>query len=188
MEREAPRSLETTGSAVRILLGVGDEEPMTWDGKVSLDQGEILGVEGWRFREGDGVAGPDSWKARSLPIRRVAAKKAVNTKKALPRKEEKGGPSNSGTAITPTGVVVRFKAPAGATMTLKPIKARPRSSWPTCQTGAAKRYLDGRIEARLSPVYAPLVATVDQEDFPVGGQRRQVRRLGGLCRSQAPGH
>ena len=36
--------------AVRLMLGVGDAEPQAWDGKVTIDQGEIVALEGARFR------------------------------------------------------------------------------------------------------------------------------------------
>ncbi len=51
--------------AVRLILGVGDQEPTDWSGRATLDRGEVLDVEGLRFRDGDQVTGRDSWKARS---------------------------------------------------------------------------------------------------------------------------
>ena len=80
-----------------------------WDGRVKLDKGEVLDVEGYRFREGDEVSGRDGWKAKSHVIRKVAAKKAAMPPSAVPVVKA-GGPSNAGPAIAPNGVVVSLKA------------------------------------------------------------------------------
>src|SRR5262245_36095832 len=44
------RELDFDAVAVRLLLGVGDTEPDTWGGSVEVDKGEVVGLEGWRFR------------------------------------------------------------------------------------------------------------------------------------------
>ena len=46
-----------------------------WSGRVKVDRGEVVGVEGARFRRGDRARGPDSWEASSLKIRKAANKK-----------------------------------------------------------------------------------------------------------------
>jgi hypothetical protein len=172
---EPPRALEIGSRGVRLLLGVGDTASIDWSGAASLDRGRLLGVEGVRFRAGDAVAGPSGWTARSLPIRRAAAaKKAAGkkaaAKKAINRAEERGGPSNTGAAITPTGVVVRLEAPAGATLSVR--TAQGAAAIPLAELQAPdglpagpRRYLDGRIEAELVPPHAPLAATELQEDW-----------------------
>src|SRR6516225_5290632 len=72
------RTLRADAVAVRLMLGVGDSEPQPWDGKVTIDQGEIVALEGARFRAGDAVTGPDSWKARSTAVQKAAGKGAAN--------------------------------------------------------------------------------------------------------------
>ena len=67
------RALDPSVTSVRLLLGVGDPTPQGWDGRVRLDRGEVIGVEGWRFRQGDLVAGRDSWTAKIRKIRNAAA-------------------------------------------------------------------------------------------------------------------
>src|SRR5215216_1590903 len=61
----ARRVLDPKDVSVRVLLGVGDPQERTWGGKATLDQGEIVGLEGWRFRQGDRVTGPGSWESSS---------------------------------------------------------------------------------------------------------------------------
>ena len=40
------RALRADAVAVRLMLGVGDAQPQAWDGKVTIDQGEIVALEG----------------------------------------------------------------------------------------------------------------------------------------------
>src|SRR5262245_53502017 len=74
--------------SIRLLLGVGDREARPWDGRVRIDRGEVLGVEGHRFHEGDRATGRDTWAARAHTVRRFAARvpggRAVSTGTAGP--------------------------------------------------------------------------------------------------------
>jgi hypothetical protein len=167
--REEARPLAAGTVAVRLLLGVGDAASTPWPGRVSVTPGEVLGIDPWRFREGDRVTGIDAWQSRSLPIRRVVPAKKAAPKKAVAvnkRKEEKGGPSNTGAAFTPTGVVARLKAPASAVLTLETDHSRAQIQLADLADGSPRPYLNGRVEARLVPTSAPLVATAEQDDFP----------------------
>ena len=77
------RALRADVVAVRLTLGVDDAGPQAWDGTVTIDQGEIVALEGARFRAGDALTGPDSWKARSTATPKAAAKlKAAGEGKA----------------------------------------------------------------------------------------------------------
>jgi hypothetical protein len=51
----APSSLDSSVVTVRLLVGVGDAQAQDWSGKVALDKGEVVGVQGWRFRQNDAV-------------------------------------------------------------------------------------------------------------------------------------
>src|SRR5262245_48277574 len=101
-EAERPK-LDPDVFAVRLLLGVGDQEVQAWNGRVKLDKGDVLGVEGWRFREGDKLVGSDGWDAKSHTIRKAAAnakaanKKAANKKAAAKKAAaQPSGPGNTG--------------------------------------------------------------------------------------------
>src|SRR5262249_53713763 len=39
------RALRPDAIAVRLLLGVGDDQPQAWDGTVAVDPGEVAGIE-----------------------------------------------------------------------------------------------------------------------------------------------
>ena len=92
------RALRADVVAVRLTLGVDDAGPQAWDGTVTVDQGEIVALEGARFRAGDALTGPDSWKARSTatPKARSTATPKVEVKGAVKPATRKGAPVKRG--------------------------------------------------------------------------------------------
>jgi hypothetical protein len=176
------RSLRPDAIAVRLFLGVGDNEPQGWDGTVALDQGEILGLEGWRLRAGDAVTGPNAWKARSMVLLKAAGKGAFAKGKGGAGKKGGGfakggfakkgalatGPfvGNLGPAVGPAGLIVQVNAPATATLSLSTTQGNATIPLAELASGAPRSVLGGRIEARRVPVHATLTATAGQEDFP----------------------
>ena len=108
---EIRRPLADGAASVRLRLGVGDAGTRPWDGRVALDRGEVLAVEPDRFRPGDEVTGPDSWRARSMVVRKASTK--VAAKKAQAKAAGGAGPE-----IGPAGLVVTVRAPADATLTV----------------------------------------------------------------------
>jgi hypothetical protein len=171
------RALRADAVAVRLMLGVGDTEPQAWDGKVTIDQGEIVALEGARFRTGDAVTGPDSWKARSAAAAtkglgkgagKGAFKKGNFAKKAGLAKKGAGGAGalglNPGGAAT--GLIVHAKAPGTATLTINTEQGQATIALADLAASGVQRLLGGRIEARRVPVHAAVTATRSQEDFP----------------------
>ena len=59
----------------------------SWNGEVKLDQGEVAGLEGWRFRKGDELTGPRSWRAQSHLIRRGAVCSSTSRSRSRLRAE-----------------------------------------------------------------------------------------------------
>src|SRR5437762_4458502 len=55
--------------AVRVLLGVGDQEETDWSGGVSARGASIAAVEPWRFDAGDAMQSDNKWKMKSRRIR-----------------------------------------------------------------------------------------------------------------------
>jgi hypothetical protein len=173
---QARRPLDPDVIAVRILLGVGDRQVLAWDGRIRLDQGEILDVEGYRFRQGDELTGRDSWKARSHIIRKVAAKKKAAAAAGAPTITPSGkatGPSTTGPTVTPNGVIVSLKAPAEATLTLALDQGEVKIPIADLADGSARTYLDDKVEARRVPVSVPIVEGPAQEDFPAASADAQ---------------
>ena len=112
---------------------------------------------------GGAVTAPNAWTAHSL----VATKKALARKKAAARK------ALAAPSIVPTGVIVRLKAPAGATLTLTTEQGNAAIRLADLATGKPQHYLDGRVEARLVPTHAPLAFTAGQEDYPAAAGDRK---------------
>jgi hypothetical protein len=46
--------------SLRVRFGVGDTQPSTWDGRVAVSSGELIGLRDWRPRPGDRV-GTSDW-------------------------------------------------------------------------------------------------------------------------------
>ncbi len=67
---------------VRVRFGVGDKEPAVWDGSVSVTDGKLLHIDGWRFQQMDALDG-NSWKAQT---RRAAARRTNNPRQANPNR------------------------------------------------------------------------------------------------------
>src|SRR5438045_9756245 len=55
--------------AVRVLLGVGDQEETDWSGGVTARGASIAAVEPWRFDTGDAMQPGNRWKMKSRRIR-----------------------------------------------------------------------------------------------------------------------
>src|SRR4051794_21245758 len=124
MARQAPptpRPLDPGAVSVRLLLGVGETESKNWSGRVRLDKGEVLGLDGWRFRQDDRVVGPDAWEARTRALLKnanpVNKKAATNKKKAAAQKKAAAGAPAA--AAVPNGVIVTLKAPTDAVLAVQ---------------------------------------------------------------------
>src|SRR5579864_296925 len=59
--------------AVRVLLGVGDQEDTDWSGGVTARGASIASVEPWRFDAGDAMEAGNRWKMKSRHIRAFGA-------------------------------------------------------------------------------------------------------------------
>jgi hypothetical protein len=166
------RPLDPDVIAVRLLLGVDDRQVQSWDGRVTLDRGEVVDIEGYRFRDGDELKGRDGWKAKSHVIRKIAAKKAAMPPSAVPV-QKAGGPSNTGPAIAPNGVLVSLKAPADATLTVALEQGEVKVPLSELAGGQVRSYRDGKVEAQIVPPSVPLAAGPYQEDFPAAAADAQ---------------
>lgn len=164
----AATTLDPGEFVVQLSLGVGDTAARAWDGRVSVDRGEVVRIEGGRFRAGDAVTGRDAWKARSLPVRRAGAvaKKAAAKKKAAVPNPAVGGPGNTGPAVAPTVVNVALRAPGDATLRVSTAQGDFSVPLSKLAGGLPHLALDGQAEVRRVPAFAVLADTALQEDFP----------------------
>ena len=172
---EAPTAgpLDPDTLAVRLMLGIGDGSPRDWSGRVALDKGEIVAIEGLRFRDGDLVTGRDSWKASSRLIRKTALpKKATAKAKAKAKAKQQaaqkavGGPSTYGPDVSPNGVVLSLKNVAGATLTVESAQGKFMVPLDRLADGSVASFLNDRVSAQRVPPHAPLFEGPNQQDFP----------------------
>jgi len=63
----APSYTQETIS-VFVQLGLRDVDACDWSGRAEVSSGEILGIQGWQFDNGDSIATKTSWKASSSRI------------------------------------------------------------------------------------------------------------------------
>lgn len=172
--RQAPggassRPLDPGVTAVQLMLGIGDAKPQDWSGRVRVDRGAVVAVEGVRFREGDEITGADSWKAQSCLVRRAAAKKAAARPKAAMKKadaQRPTGPGTFGPAVSPNAVVVSLKDAAGATLSVETAQGNFEVAVDRLADGSTASLLNGRASAQRVFPHAPLVEGPLQQDFP----------------------
>ena len=166
------RPLDPQAVSVRLLLGVGDQASQGWNGRVRVDQGEVIGVEGWRFRQDDRVVGADGWEARTRAIFKnanAANKKAAanaNKKKAAAVKKAAGANAQAAPVIAPNGVIVTLKAAPEAVLSVATDRGNFDVPLADLASGSIKTFLDGQVEAQRVPPGAPLVEGPAQDDFP----------------------
>ncbi|MGC8640520.1 MAG: hypothetical protein ACP5XB_11660, partial [Isosphaeraceae bacterium] len=138
-----------------------DDAVRSWNGDVTLNQGEVVGLEGWRFRAGDELTGPHSWRATSHLIRRGQA-----ALRRIPARIRNSGPGTFGAAVTANGVVVSLKAPADAVLTVATDQGKFNVRLTDLADGSTHRYLNGRVEAQRVPSSIPLIDAPTEDDFP----------------------
>src|SRR5262249_37437368 len=56
-------------TALRILLGLTDTRSTPWDGSLSVSRGSVVGLEPWRFDDGDALRGESAWTLSTHPMR-----------------------------------------------------------------------------------------------------------------------
>jgi hypothetical protein len=164
-----PKMLDAKVVTVRLLLGVGDAQAQDWTGKVAVDKGEVVGVDGWRFRQNDQVKGTNAWDARTRATKGAAKKALAAAKKkggaGIAAAKKKGAGLGLG-GIAANGVLVALRAPDDARLTLETAQGNFSVVLAEVADGSTRRYLDGRVEAQIVPTAIRLYDGPDQQDFP----------------------
>jgi len=161
------RSLDPKAVSVRLLLGVGEGEAKPWGGRARLDKGEVVGVDGWRFRQDDRVVGVDGWEARTRAIlKNAAGKKAATPKKKAAFKKAAGAGNAGAGAVVPNGVILTLKAPPEAVLSVNTEGGKFEVPLAGLAGNQPRPFLDGRVIAQRVPPGVPLVDGPGQDDFP----------------------
>ncbi len=148
----------------RITVGLKDEKPADWSGKVKVEGGEIVALEGWRFEGQDAIVSKEEWKCRTheyiAPTERY--KLAIPEK---PAPEPKTKPWSNGVTLTIQGDKPQV------TLTLAQGKIEFKAV--ELLLGEPKAFVDGQVRVeRLPEVSSPRPAApanaMDpyQDDYP----------------------
>ena len=109
----APSRIESGTVAVRLLLGEGDESPRSWDGKASIDRGEVL-----RDRRISIPRGRSRSRAGLMESQESYRSQNSRQGESCRSAKKSAGPAPYGGTTAPNGIVVTLKAPEDATLSI----------------------------------------------------------------------
>jgi hypothetical protein len=135
-------------ASVRILLGIGDTEPVRWDGTITPSGGSITSINGWRFEGSDGISG-SVWHCSTHTARLFGGTSPVFSK------------VNN---IVANGIVVSFTGDASFKVTTA--QGDFEFSLSELAYGKPTARLSGRVWIDRIPPTTQLTKTKDEEDFP----------------------
>jgi hypothetical protein len=140
----------------RLMFGMNDAEPATWDGNIRLSEGEVAGIEGWQFGAADAVEGKNGWKLAT----RFSPAGYRESLQQLPH----GPMYPNGFVVSLTGVTEAAEAQVHTAQGDFSFRLRD-APW-----GETKNYLNGRVELRRVPTTTQLTTATTDEDFPAAVQ------------------
>jgi hypothetical protein len=144
--RRTPELSTPATVTFRILLGVGDKEPATWDGKVSATGAEVTSIRGWRFAGTDQSDYKTSWR--------------VSTRYGLARKQGRGPMQENGVLVgaRTSSEDARFDVTT----------AQGNFSFTARQVpfGETRMELGGRVQIERVPASTQLTTSVEEQDHP----------------------
>ncbi len=141
---------------VLVLLGVGETEPASWDGTLTVDAGEVLDLTGYRFEPPDRALGLDRWRVHTR-VERVLGGSGLSGR----------GPALITEQVLPKGVLVRGRGSTATKLTVETEKGRFSVSPMSAAFGEWSRHLGGRVAVQRVPPVTDLSGTEQrQHDFP----------------------
>jgi hypothetical protein len=143
---------EATPVALLLEMGLKDENATPWPGKATVSGAKVVRREGYRFRDGDQLVEPDSWKATSRRPINVA-----------------GMPARARMVkVASVGVVFHLaELQEGATLNIEAgdnLKAEVAVK--EVLNGHAKELWEGKALVRRLATATPLVTAKTDDDFP----------------------
>jgi len=150
--------------AVRVLLGVRDQQPTVWDGDLKLSQGEVIAIQGWRFAEGDRVEGKTAWKAstRRVPLQGAARQRRQQRRQGNPP----GGAAAQG-PMAENGVIITLDAPETTKVDVTTKQGNFSFQLSDLPYGKTLRALDGNVLVDRVPAAMNITQkALTEDDFP----------------------
>ena len=130
-----------------VILGVGDQNPTTWDGSITGTGATITSLDGWRFDAADSTTGNKSWK--------------LATRTSPP------GPSATVGPMQENGVIVTVSATANpVSFDVKTTQGNFTFSSSDVPFGTSKSFLSGSALVTRTGAPLQLTSSIEEEDFP----------------------
>ena len=141
--------------ALNIEFGIKDQDPIPWDGSLSIDKGEVVDLRGYRFKEGESIGENNSWVARTDPWVRPTGGMHPHEL-----------PFPHATRVQDVGVTLYYRAPDDATVSVKTVNGdfffKPADLPPS----DAMHILSTKVELRRVPPVEALTTDEFEDDYP----------------------
>lgn len=141
--------------ALNIEFGIKDQEPIPWDGSLSIDKGEVVDLRGYRFKDGESIGENNSWVARTDPWVRPTGGMHPHEL-----------PFPHATRVQDVGVTLYYRAPDDATVSVKTVNGdfffKPADLPPS----DAMHILSTKVELRRVPPVEALTTDEFEDDYP----------------------
>ena len=160
----AMRAEKTSQQSFRVTFGFGDKEPTDWSGGVSVNEGAVQSLTGWRFQDRDRVDGSTAWHCRTHSALAPGAR--------YPLTPAKGKAAQAPTEPAPLGIDLTLR---GEDPVVGLALGQGRFSFKAGEVslGDPKRFLDGRVLVERLPDTSLLRAAppgssknARQDDYP----------------------
>ncbi|HID06602.1 MAG TPA: hypothetical protein EYP10_05580, partial [Armatimonadetes bacterium] len=142
--------------SIRITMGLKDEQPTDWSGRMSIDRGAILRLHGWQFDRNDRIKGA-SWKCRTrwAPVHPFPLWRADGTRPPVKQRPR------------PVGIIATVDAPPDAQLAIETPKGKVNMRISDVKLGAPVASLNGQISIERIPTSStPLPTTKAFRDYP----------------------
>ena len=139
---------------VLILMGAGDRDPASWNGRLQVSGGDIQALDGYRFELPDRVLPEGGWQMQT------------KVERVLHASPLEGG-ATAEQRLLPKGLLVRGAGTESTTLALQTAQGGCTVSPMRVAFGRPEKCLDGRIEIQRVPAATDLSGTrLREHDFP----------------------
>ena len=139
-------------ASIRVLVGLGDEAVVRWDGTVQVRGAKLTSMEPWRFEGTDAIV-DSTWHISTHPVRLFNAGTQVNSR----------GVSN----IVANGILFNISAPnEAAQLEITTAQGDFTMRLDELSYGHPVAKLQGRVLVDRVPPTSQITSSKEEEDFP----------------------